>query len=179
MKNNKILFAILAIMLVLVASCDFLGSGGGGGGGTEPTAPIAPTGPTNPTTPTPPAAQTFTSVAAFKTWLDAQANNAPNNPYSVALNISSLNGLKEVLLNASSKFVSLDLSGSTLTAIPDNAFYYIDIPANTSYGCVTLVAIILPNSVTSIGEQAFNLCYLASLNIPNKRKMTHFTQLQS
>ena len=41
-------------------------------------------------------------------------------------------------------------------------------------------AFIIPNSVTSIGDEAFRECNgLTSITIPDKRKMTHFTQLQS
>jgi uncharacterized protein YjdB len=35
-----------------------------------------------------PTIPTFTSVAAFKTWLDAQANKPKDDPYNVALNLS-------------------------------------------------------------------------------------------
>jgi uncharacterized protein YjdB len=53
MNNNKTLFAILAVTLVLaMASCDLLGGlggggGGGGGGDSTPTTPTTPTPPTN------------------------------------------------------------------------------------------------------------------------------------
>jgi hypothetical protein len=136
---------------------------------TSPTGSTMPTGstaPTNPTTPTNPVTQTFTSVAAFRTWLNAQPDNNLNTAYSVVLNISSLDGLKEVLHNAPQKYVRLDLSGSTLTAIPDNAFQIIDIPSNTITNCPSLVAITIPNSVTSIGKAPFGDCTsLTAINV--------------
>jgi hypothetical protein len=46
-------------------------------------------------------------------------------------------------------------------------------------GCTSLISITIPNSVTSIGGYAFAYTGLTSVTIPDKRKMTHFTQLQS
>ena len=104
------------------------------------------------TAPATPSTPTFTSVADFETWLKTQPENTANTAYNVVLKLNSLNGLKEVLLNASHKYVSINLSGNALTSIPDYAFF--DRSGNKD--CTTLVAI----------------------TIPDKRKMTHFTQLQ-
>jgi len=115
---------------------------------------------------------TFTSIAAFGTWLANQPANNTATAYTVKLNVSDLGGnagtsgsLGAVLLANSTKYVYLDLSGSTITTIPDSAFY----TGSPSYfGCATLTGITIPNSVTSIGEVAFNHCSnLASVIIPN------------
>jgi len=108
--------------------------------------------------------ETFTSVAAFETWLNAQPSNTESNPYNVALNISSLNGLKPILFRASNKYVSLDFSGSTFTSIGDYAFC----DEENWTGCETLVSVTIPGSVTSIGDGAFGTCTrLASVTIPD------------
>jgi len=60
--------------------------------------------------------------------------------------------------------VSLDLSGSPITNIPDYAFF----DKEKEKSCTGLTGIILPNSVTSIGEAAFSRCIsLKSITIPN------------
>jgi len=124
--------------------------------------------------------QPFTSVAAFKTWLDAQPENLPNTAYNVALNISSLDGLKTVLQNNRYKFVSLDFSGSTFNSIGKQAFEEcaltgVTIPNSATsigerafYGCISLTSIIIPDSVTSIGGYGFIGCTkLTSVTIGN------------
>jgi len=62
------------------------------------------------------------------------------------------------VLNNVGKYVSLDLSGSPLTEIPDISFSR----------CTPLVGITIPNNVTSIGYYAFYNCEnLTSITIPN------------
>jgi hypothetical protein len=107
-------------------------------------------------------AKTFTSVEEFGKWLSAQRDNTFNTPYSVVLNISDFGGdvntvgsLGFILSINNSKYVSLNLSGSTITAIPDDAF---DNSDNSSVLSGTLTGIILPDSVTSIGQFAFANC---------------------
>jgi len=101
---------------------------------------------------------TFSSIAAFQTWLNAQPENTVNTAYYVALNISSLEGLRTVLQNVSNKYVNLDLSGSTLTSIWEEAFV----------DCRSLTGVTIPNSATSIKKNAFYLCSnLTSVTIPN------------
>jgi hypothetical protein len=104
----------------------------------------------------------FTTIAEFKTWLDAQSDNTPETPYTVKLNVSDLGDVYTYgsLGNAlyTTKYVNLDLSGSTVTSIGGSAFYR----------CDTLTGITIPNSVTSIGENAFAWCEgLTSVTIPN------------
>jgi hypothetical protein len=106
---------------------------------------------------------TFTSISAFRTWLNNQSSNSPANAYNVKLNLNDLTGIVSVLQGAPNKCVKLDLSGSTITSIPDLAF------SGGDYGpCETLIGIIIPNSVTSIGDNAFESCEnLTSVVIPN------------
>jgi len=112
--------------------------------------------------PSQPTTQTFTTIEAMATWLTAQPNN---KPYIIKLNVSDLGGGIETSGSAGkalwdnfNKSVNLDLSGSTITTIPEKAFG----------GCWGLKSITLPNSVTSIGKQAFsNTALLTSITIPN------------
>jgi len=107
---------------------------------------------------------TFSSVEDFGTWITTQPVNAAYKPYIIVLNVSNLTGIKETLINNNTKYVILDLSGSTITTIPEYAFSN----SETYTGCATLVGITIPNTVTSIGQAAFWSCTnLASVTIPN------------
>ena len=101
----------------------------------------------------------FPSVAAFETWLAVQPANTADDPYEVALNIdeSDIVNLRTTLYANSTKYVDIDLSGSTITSIGDSAFY----------NCTNLTGIIIPNSVTSIGRFAFRGSSLTEITIPN------------
>jgi uncharacterized repeat protein (TIGR02543 family) len=121
----------------------------------------------------PKTALTFDSITAFATWLGTATANSAAEAYNVKLNVADLGGsvstsgsLGAVLLANDTKYVNLDLSGSTtIPAIPDNAFS--NQPATGGYqGCTTLVGITMPNSVTSIGTYAFFGCTnLASITM--------------
>jgi hypothetical protein len=107
----------------------------------------------------------FTTIAAFKTWLDAQPTNTAAAPYNVKVNIANLGGssstvgsLGNELDSIYNKYINLDLSGSPLTSIGDGAFR----------SCNSLTGITIPNGVTSIGDNAFAYCTsLTSITIPN------------
>jgi hypothetical protein len=111
----------------------------------------------------------FTSVANLGTWLTSQSNNTADTPYTIALNVNNEDdfaSLRTTLNTAPDKYVYLDLSGSTITTIPDIAFY--DNSTSPATSCATLTGIILPDNVTSIGDRAFQSCTsLTSVTLPN------------
>jgi len=99
------------------------------------------------------------SATELKEYLDKQPANSPDQPIKVAMKVNDLmiKDIVEVLNNAG-KYVSLNLSGSPLTTIPERAFS----------DCKTLVGITIPNSVISIGDSAFSNCTsLTSVTIPS------------
>jgi hypothetical protein len=117
------------------------------------------------------------NAEALWEYLNSQPDNSPDKPIKVAMKVNDL-VFEEITLaiTSSGKYLSLDLSRSPITTIPDFAFR----DKYTKEGCTGLIGIILPKNVTSIGDSAFYYCTgLKSVTIPDKRKMTHFTQLQS
>jgi hypothetical protein len=111
---------------------------------------------------------TFTSVASMAAWLKAQPANTSATPYTIKLNVNDLGGdggtdgsAGYVLKANPTKYVYLDLSGSTITSIGEDAF------SKGDFGCPNLINIIIPNSVTSIGRMAFISCGLTNVTIPN------------
>ena len=98
--------------------------------------------------------KSLNSAEALKAYLDKQPANTPDKPIKVAVTANALT-LPNIVetINSSGKYVSLSFSGNALTVIPDKAFY----DDSTYKDCETLI----------------------SITIPDKRKMTHFTQLQS
>jgi hypothetical protein len=104
---------------------------------------------------------TFTSVADLGGWLYSRTDNTVRTPYNVKLNVSNLNGIKDVLSDTPKKYVYLDLSGSTFTSIELYDFWR----------CTNLISVIIPFGVTSIGGDAFRECTsLDSVIIPNSVK---------
>jgi hypothetical protein len=91
----------------------------------------------------------FTSIDALDAWLASQPNNTAATAYTVSLNVSDLDtdSLGGRLRKNASKYVNLDLSGSTFTSFKgyDGAY------SSDFQHCTSLTGIILPNSVTSIG----------------------------
>jgi hypothetical protein len=94
--------------------------------------------------------KSINSVDEFKAYLDKQPANSPDKPIKVSMKANDLmiNRIVEVLF-LSEKYVSLDLSRSSMTTIPAEVFFQFE----------SLVGIIIPDSVTSIGDNAFQYCY--------------------
>jgi len=111
---------------------------------------------------------TAASVNALAAWLSAQRTNTPTTPYTIKLKIDNAGdfpNLVTTLLNAPNKYVYLDLSGSIITIIPEDAF---NIGTSPYTACATLTGITIPNNVTSIRKDAFYNCTnLTSVTIPN------------
>jgi len=116
----------------------------------------------------------FKAIADLGTWLGQQTANTAATAFPVALNVSSFGGttgqanqagsIGATLLANFTKYVSLDLSGSTFNAIPRMAFL---VPGETTNACINLVSVTIPNTVTSIGQGAFSDCSgLTNINIP-------------
>ena len=107
---------------------------------------------------------TASSLSDLGEWLARQTDNTADTAYKAKLNVNNLGGsyvtdgsAGKTLTDNSTKYVSLDLSGSTFTSISDNAFTY----------CTSLAGVIIPNGVTSIGLNAFWGCTsLTSVTIP-------------
>ena len=99
--------------------------------------------------------QSLNSPEALKKYLDGQPANSPDKPISVSMgaNERMIPKIREVLIDAD-KYVSLNFTGNALKTIPDYAFYNYD----KEEGCETLVGITIPDSVTSIGDRAFQGC---------------------
>jgi hypothetical protein len=94
------------------------------------------------------------TVDTLEANLSSKSPNTKNTPYTVRMGIKNGNEfitLISTLNNNPDKYVYLDLSGSTITTIPNGAFL-------GSAPCRTLTGIILPDSVTSIEDLAFFSC---------------------
>ena len=110
---------------------------------------------------------TFNTIYDFEVWLTAQPNNTATSPHTVKLNLSSLEGgnlgsmtpgsVGFIIEANKNKYLSLDLSGSSITRIGNYSFM----------DCINLTGVTIPDSVTSIGGGAFLRCInLTRVNIP-------------
>jgi hypothetical protein len=102
----------------------------------------------------------FTTVADLGTWLNNQPENSWLNPYRVVMNITFFPSNFKTQLT---RYIYLDLSGSTLQTIPDEAFWSTLENTKSSF----LAEITIPDTVTSIGTRAFLGANLATLTIPD------------
>jgi len=89
----------------------------------------------------------FNNVKALEEYLDSQPVNSHSNPIQITMNANDLIiGKIAATINSAGKYVSLTLSGNALTTI-------------SGFGnCRALTSIIIPNSVTGFGPQAFYGC---------------------
>jgi len=125
------------------------------------------------------------SLESFENWLSKQPSNTPDTAYTVKRNFTALatdnKSIWRILSDNPTKYVSLDLSGSTATFATAAAFKDctsltgIILPNNTpripiisfEY-CTNLASVTIPNSVTSINNGAFHGCTsLTSVTIPD------------
>jgi hypothetical protein len=126
--------------------------------------------------------KTFTSLQAYREWYEKQPDNTPDTPYRVTLNFKETNfsfsGGNFNLTHSSNskKYIFLDVSGSPFTKISSG---------NTGdfEDCKNLVGIIIPNTVTSIGDEtglghgAFQGCAnLTSVTLPTNAAFTSINQ---
>jgi hypothetical protein len=97
--------------------------------------------------------------------------NTVSSPHNIKLKVKSsdeFNFIRNALKGAPNKYIYLDLTGSSVKEIMS---YEFDGSGLNNSGYKTLTGITIPNSVTSIGEQAFRGCInLSSVIIGNNVK---------
>jgi len=122
----------------------------------------------------------ITNANGLGSYLNTLSGNNESNPHHISLNISNsnineLSIIKNALYSAGNKYVILDLSGSTITEIPEMAFTTYtgtatepDNNPDNYIECKTLTGIIIPNTVKTIELGAFAKCInLKDVTIPN------------
>jgi hypothetical protein len=119
---------------------------------------------TDGTRPIPQLTYTAPNITELGTWLTSQPANTADTAYKIVLNVNDISNIRTILNAQPDKYVYLDLSGSTITTIPERLFS----GSASPYGCATLAGIAIPDTVTSIGSRAFYYCTsLASVTIPD------------
>jgi hypothetical protein len=97
------------------------------------------------------------NINDLATYLDTLPSNTAATPYVVAMEVTDLTGIADIIIN-SGKYVSLNLYDSTFTSIGNSTFSQ----------CINLTSVTLPDSVINIGDEAFGYCHnLISITIPN------------
>jgi hypothetical protein len=114
------------------------------------------------------------SSATLAAHLATLPANTVATPHYIKLAVSApaeFEVIKAALNGAPTKFVRLDLLGSTVTELPDSAFTTMTNPSPPPFtfeGCLTLTGIIIPNTIQSFSYSVFNGCKnLTSVNIPD------------
>jgi hypothetical protein len=101
------------------------------------------------------AGKAINSADDLKAYLDKQPANSADKPIKVAMKVNDIMLASIVkVINNTGKYVYLDLTGSPLTAIPNQAFTGLE----KNKICTTLIGITIPESITSIGSEAFGYC---------------------
>ncbi|MDR3341535.1 MAG: leucine-rich repeat domain-containing protein, partial [Treponema sp.] len=95
-----------------------------------------------------PVAFYFTSVEQFQAWINDQTGNTAATPYTAKFHLD-LAKYENILNEIGDKYVALDFSGATRTTFS---------PSYSATNRDKIVSVILPNSVTSIGNSAFSNC---------------------
>ena len=130
-----VLLALSLTLTLVFTALSLTGCSGSGGGG-----------------------KSLNSATELMEYLNKQPANSPDQPIKVAMKANEMM-IKDIakVISEAGKYVSLNLSGSPLTAIPQGAFE----------NCKTLAGITIPDSVTGIGGSAFYGCTsLTSIIIP-------------
>jgi hypothetical protein len=138
-----------------------------------PTVPEAPTQPDTPVQPGEPVMIELTGAAALSTYLGSLPENTADTPYRIKVNGIDLTQTTKsgdtlrTLYDALTRYVSLDLSGCTGENLPN-------ITSSTAPGKAYLVSLTLPDTVITIGVNAFSGCTdLTSVNMPQVTTIIH------
>jgi hypothetical protein len=142
----------------------------------QPDVPVIPEVPNQPDTPVQPGEPVMielTGAAALSTYLVSLPENTADTPYWIKVNGINLaettksGDTLRTLYDALTRYVSLDLSGCTGENLPN-------ITSGTAPGKAYLVSLTLPDTVITIGVNAFSGCTnLTSVNMPQVTTIIH------